>query len=90
MTRTFLQENRLGNLSLYSKYANLSFRENWYKSNSRSDIFCGGVGVNNSPSFKTLMSSLLSGTLDKFNTFVEIGSEVCDVDWGSFFACICC
>ena len=71
-------------------YVNLSFRENWYKSYSRSGIFFGDVGVKDSPSFKTLVSSLLSGTLDKFNTFVEIGRAVCDAGPGSFFACICC
>ena len=43
--------------------------------------------MKDSPSFKTLISSLLSGTLDKLNTFVEIGSGVCDVGPGSFFAC---
>ena len=53
-------------------------------------IFCGGVSVKDIPSFKTLISSLLSGTLDKFNTFVEISSAVCDVGPGSFFAHICC
>ena len=39
--------------------------------------------MKDSPSFKTLISSLLSGTFDKFNTFVEIGSAVCDVGPGS-------
>ena len=43
--------------------------------------------MKDSPSFKTLISSLLSGTLDKFNTFVEIGSGDCDVGPGSFFEC---
>ena len=61
-----------------------------YKSYSRSGILCGGVGVKDSPSFKTLVLSLLSGNLDKFNTFVEIGSKLCDVGRGSFFWCICC
>ena len=46
--------------------------------------------VKDIPSFKKLISSLLSGTLDKFNSFVEIGSAVCDVGRGSFFARICC
>ena len=40
--------------------------------------------MKDSPSFKTLISSLLSGYLDKFNTFVEIGSEVCDIGPGRF------
>ena len=53
-------------------------------------MFCGCVGVKESPIFKTLISSLLSGALDKFDTFVEIGSTVCDVGPDSSFACICC
>ena len=61
-----------------------------YKSHSRSGILCGGVGVKDSPRVKTLVLSLLSGNLDKFNSFVEIGSELCDVGPGSFFWCICC
>ena len=46
--------------------------------------------MKDSPSFKTLISSLLSGNLDKFNTLVEIGSAACDVGPGRFFVCICC
>ena len=53
-------------------------------------MFCGSVGVKESPIFKTLISSLLSGALDKFDTFVEIGSTVRDVGPDSSFACICC
>ena len=68
---------------------NPSFYENWYKSYSRSGIFCGGGSMKDSPSFKTLILSISSGTLDKFNTFVQIGSAVCDVGPGSFFECIC-
>ena len=71
-------------------YVNPSFCENWCKSYSRSGIFCGGIDVKDSPSFKTLILLLLSGTLNKFNTFVEVCSAVCDVGPGSFFACICC
>ena len=36
-------------------YANIRFYENWYKSYSRSGIFCGVVGVKDSPSFKALI-----------------------------------
>ena len=45
--------------------------------------------MKDSPSFKTLILLISSGTLDKFNTFVQIGSAVCDVGPGSFFECIC-
>ena len=71
-------------------YVNLIFRESWYKSFSTSSIFCGGVGLKDSPSCKTLISLLLRGTLDKFNTFVEVGSKVCDAGPVIFSACICC
>ena len=84
MTKAFLEGKRL------ESYVNLSFHENWYKSYARSGMFCGSVGVKESPIFKTLISSLLSGALDKFDTFVEIGSTVCDVGPDSSFACICC
>ena len=71
-------------------YVNLSLCENWHKSYSRSGISCGGVGVTDSLSFKTPISWLLSGTLDEFDAFVKIGSGVCAVGPGNFFACICC
>ena len=52
--------------------------------------YCGCVGVRDSSMFKTLISSLISATVEKYNTFVDIGSKVCDVGPGSFFACTCC
>ena len=41
--------------------------------------------MKDSPRVKTLVLSLLSGHLDKFNIFAELGSELCDVGPGSFF-----
>ena len=46
--------------------------------------YCGCVGVRDSSMFKTLISSLISATVEKYNTFVDIRSKVCDVGPGSF------
>ena len=39
-------------------------------------MFCFGVGVKDSPSFKISISSWVSGTFDKFKIFVNCGCVV--------------
>ena len=64
-------------------YAKPSFCENCYKSYSRSGIFCGGVRVKDSPSFRSLISSLLSVTLPLLKSVARLFFK-------SFFFCIYC
>ena len=47
-------------------------------------MFCLGVWVKDSPSFKISLSSWVSGTFDKFNIFVDCGCVI-DVSCDSHF-----
>ena len=39
-------------------------------------MFCLGVGVKDSPSFKISISSCVSGSFDKFKIFVDYGCVI--------------